>query len=268
MKQLITFFGLSYFISWLIWFPLYGHLIGLNNLPVLPYHHALGGLGPLLASVLTTWIYLKNDGLKRLLKQCFQTKPIIYLLIALFSPFLLAFLAALINNLIYQTPVNLSALFVAKEFPDFNIIIFFIYNLIFFGFGEEVGWRGFALPRLQAKSNALTASIILTFFWAFWHWPLFFYRPSFMAMGIGGAFGWFFSLLTGSILLTWIYNSSRASILMCAIFHATIDIAFMADFSDQALANTMGFLITVWGILTIIILKPNNLSVKEREMVS
>ncbi len=268
MKQLITFLGFSYFISWLIWFPFYGHLIGLPNLPVLPYQHALGGLGPLLASVLTTWIYLKTDGLKQLLKQSLQLKPILYLLLALFFPFLLSVLAAVINNLIYKTPVNVSALLINKEFPHFHIVIFFVYNLIFFGFGEEVGWRGFALPRLQAKSNALTASILLAFFWALWHWPLFFYRPNYLAMSLPGIAGWFFSLLTGSILLTWLYNSSKASILMCAVFHATIDIAFTADFADQGLVNTMGFLITLWGILTIIIFKAENLSFNKRNMIS
>jgi len=189
-------------------------------------------------------------------------------LVALFSPFLLAVLATVINSLIYKTPVNLSALFITKEFPHFHIVTFFIYNLVFFGFGEEVGWRGFALPRLQAKSSALTASILLTFFWALWHWPLFFYRPNYLAMGFTGILGWLFSLFTGSILLTWLYNSSKASILMCAVFHATIDIAFTAEFSDQELVSMMGFLITLWGILTVIIFKAENLSFNKRKMIS
>lgn len=142
---------------------------------------------------------------------------------------------------------------------------FFIYNLIFFGFGEEVGWRGFALPRLQNKSNALTASIILTVFWALWHLPLFFYRTGFTTMGIAGIFGWFFSLLTGSILLTWLYNSSKASILICAVFHSTVDIAFTADFTDKNIMSYMGFLITVWGVFTIMIFKPKNLAANGRQ---
>ncbi|HKG68423.1 MAG TPA: CPBP family intramembrane glutamic endopeptidase, partial [Segetibacter sp.] len=123
-----------------------------------------------------------------------------------------------------------------------------------------VGWRGFALPRFQMKLNALAASILLTVFWAFWHWPLFFYRPGYTTMGMTDIFGWFFSLLTGSILLTWLYNSSRGSILICAVFHSTIDIAFTADIADKNVVNYTGFLITVWGILTIIIFKPTSLA--------
>lgn len=265
VKQILVFFGLTYIISWTIWLPLYWHIFGINSLPVLPYHHAFGGLGPLIASFLTTWIFLKKDGVKKLLAKCFQIKPLIYLAVALFSPFILAFIAMVTSHFINQTPINLSGLLTTKEFPLFNLLTFFIYNLVFFGFGEEVGWRGFALPRLQNKMNALTASIVLTLFWALWHLPLFFYRPGYTTMDTAGIFGWVFSLLTGSILLTWLYNSSRASILICAVFHSTIDIAFTTDNADKNIMSYMGVLITVWGILAILIYKPKNLAEKERE---
>jgi uncharacterized protein len=267
MKQLLTYFGLAYLISWTIWLPLYGHIFGLNNLPALPFQHGLGGLGPLIASVLTTWIFLKKVGLKNLLIKCLRVKPLIYLVVALFGPFTLTFWALVIDYSIAKTPVDLSGLLRNTEFPQFNILTFFIYNLIFFGFGEEVGWRGFALPRLQNKFNALTSSILLTGFWALWHLPLFFYKPGFLTMGWAGAFGWIFSLLTGSILLNWLYNSSKASILICAVFHSTVDIAFTADIANKNIINYMGFLITVWGIFIILIFKPKNLSINDREKI-
>ena len=268
MKQLLTYFALAYLISWVIWLPLYGHVFGLNNLPALPLQHALGGLGPLVASFLTTWIFLKKEGLKNLIAKCLQLKPLIYLAVALFSSFILAIAALLMSYLIDKTPIDLSGLLRSKEFPQFTLLTLFIYNLIFFGFGEEVGWRGFALPRLQNKFNALTASLTLTVFWALWHLPLFLYRPTYMTMGFAGIIGWVFSLLTGSILLTWLYNSSRASILICAVFHSTIDIAFTADIANINVINYMGFLITVWGILTIYIFKPKNLAANDREKMA
>ena len=265
LKQLATYFVLAYLISWTIWLPLYGHIFGITNLPNFPFNHAFGGLGPLLASFLTTWIYHKKTGIKKLLKKCLQIRPLIYLAIVLFSPFILVFIATIISYFVDKTPLDLSGLFRYKEFPNFNLLTFFIYNLVFFGFGEEVGWRGFALPRFQDRFNALTSCIFLTVFWAIWHLPLFFYRPGYLSMDLGGILGWSFSLLTGSILLSWLFNSTRGSILICAIFHSTIDIVFTADLSDKNIMNYLGFLITVWGILTIIIFKPKNLATIERE---
>ncbi|SJZ90674.1 type II CAAX endopeptidase family protein [Sediminibacterium ginsengisoli] len=263
MKPLVTYFLLAYLISWIIWFPLYAPAAGIEGLPVLPFHHAIGGLGPLIAAMISTWRYEKRPGILQLFKQMRQGQ-VVYLLIALLSPFLLAVIASLLNSIINGSPVALSGLLTTGEYPAFGFAGFFLFNLVFFGFGEETGWRGFALPRLQTKFNALTASLILTIFWALWHLPLFFYRPGFTGMDVAGIFGWVFSLLTGSILLTWFYNSSKGSILVCAIFHATVDIAFLADFADKNTNNYMGMLITIWGIAIILFYKPKHLSAKEK----
>jgi membrane protease YdiL (CAAX protease family) len=113
--------------------------------------------------------------------------------------------------------------------------VFVLYNLFSFDFGEETGWRGFALPWLQAKYNSWWATFILTVIWAGWHIPLFLYRLGYVSMDMAGIFGWGISLLTGSFLLTWFHNSSGGSILIVSIFHATIDIAFTAKASDDEL---------------------------------
>lgn len=155
--------------------------------------------------------------------------------------------------------MELHGLLYSSEFPNFNIITFFLYNLVFFGFGEEFGWRGFALPRLLTKVRATLASCVLTLFWAMWHLPLFLYRPGYKSMDMAGGIGWGLSLLTGSILLTWFYKKTGGSLLICAVFHATIDIAFTGNFADQNVVNYMGALITFWGLVTVFVLRRGNL---------
>jgi hypothetical protein len=138
------------------------------------------------------------------------------------------------------------------EYPQLGLILFWIANLAFYGFGEETGWRGFALPRLQQTHSALVASLVLSVFWALWHVPLFLSLPNLMNMGIGGMIGWVLFIVTGSILLTWMYNSTRGSILILAVFHGTLDIVINSP-SHGALATVMGMLFTVLGVLVLLV---------------
>jgi predicted phage tail protein len=81
-------------------------------------------------------------------------------------------------------------------------------------------------------------------------------------MDLFGIVGWLLSLATGSVLLTWFYNSSRGSILICAVFHTTIDIAFSADYGNKSIVGYLGMLITLWGVATILVFKPKSLSTR------
>ena len=86
--------------------------------------------------------------------------------------------------------------------------------------GEEMGWRGYALPRLQARHNALVASLILGVIWAIWHYP------KFMAPGNDSSFGLFFvKIMAEAVLFTWIYNNTRGSLLMTTLCHAAANTA-------------------------------------------
>lgn len=260
MKQLFVFFGLAVFISWLIWLPLYAPSLGIEGLPVVPFHHALGAFGPLIAAFLTTYVFSGKHEVSTLLRKMVDPGRILYLIIALGAPFLLLYMAVMADQLFNGTAVHAGDALQAKEFPGMHIAVFFLYNLFFFGFGEEAGWRGFALPRLQKKMNALQASCVLTVFWALWHIPLFLYRPGYTGMDVAGISGWVLSLLTGSVLLTWLYNSTAGSILVCAVFHSTIDVAFTANISGGNITNYLGMLVTLWGIAVILIFKPAQLS--------
>jgi membrane protease YdiL (CAAX protease family) len=128
------------------------------------------------------------------------------------------------------------------------------YNVFTFGFGEETGWRGYALPRLQKRYNRLTTNILLTLGWAVWHIPLFLYRPGYSGMGLGAIIGWVFSLFAGTILLTWLYNGSRGSILIAALFHAMIDVAFTSAAAGTVAVNIMGAVVSCWAILVLLFL--------------
>lgn len=191
-----------------------------------------------------------------ILRSMVDVRAPVLVIAALLAPFVLLAIA-----MVYGGPAfDATGILHNREFPAVGFVTLLLYNLLFFGFGEEVGWRGFALPRLKQRMNALWASVLLTLFWALWHWPLFLYRPGYVSMDAAGIAGWIFSLLTGSVLLTWLFNRSRGSLLVVAIFHATVDIAFTCDAATPAVVGVMGALITVRGIVAVLVMKPRDLS--------
>jgi CAAX protease family protein len=88
--------------------------------------------------------------------------------------------------------------------------------------GEEIGWRGYALPRLQPGRSALSASLILGVIWAFYHLPLFFMGQAFRSPKLLVPF--VISGIALSVILTWVYNSTGGSLLMVVLLHATANL--------------------------------------------
>ncbi|WP_336037250.1 CPBP family intramembrane glutamic endopeptidase [Halobacterium yunchengense] len=89
---------------------------------------------------------------------------------------------------------------------------------------EDLGWRGFMLPVLQERYSALASSAIVGVAWAGWHLPLF-VNPATThgAWPLSQQLLWVVSILAGSVLWTWMYNSTGGSVLAVAVFHAGIN---------------------------------------------
>jgi uncharacterized protein len=87
---------------------------------------------------------------------------------------------------------------------------------------EELGWRGFALPWLQTKMNALNASVLLGVIWSFWHLPLWFAGLGFETIPF-----WSYLLIgvSFSILVTTACNHTNGSVLIASLFHLFLNVA-------------------------------------------
>lgn len=267
MAVLVVYFVTAFGISWLLWIPLvasaHGLLAGGN---ALSYFHLLGSLGPLLAAVLVTGIAGGAGGLRELGTRMVKWRVgLVWWGLALFGPAALYWLSAVLLRLFSGAWPDMSRFGQTDEYPQLGLILFWVANIACYGFGEETGWRGFALPRLQQTHSALVASLALSVFWALWHVPLFFSLPTFMSMGIGGTIGWALFMVTGSLLLTWLYNSTRGSILIVALFHGTLDIAINSP-APAALATVSGVLFTVLGLL-VLLAGPASLSRSSKQTI-
>ncbi len=93
------------------------------------------------------------------------------------------------------------------------------------GFAEETGWRGFALPAFQRRVGAKRAALIVAGFWALWHLPYFFLVSSYRGFGPFTLVGFTIGIVSGSVVLTWLYYGAGQSILAVAVWHAAYDMA-------------------------------------------
>jgi uncharacterized protein len=85
--------------------------------------------------------------------------------------------------------------------------------------GEEIGWRGFALPRLLAVRSPLTATLILGVIWSLWHLPVVLDKPD---LRVPAPF--FLGVIPLAVLFTWIFLHTRGSLLIAVVFHAWYDL--------------------------------------------
>lgn len=119
------------------------------------------------------------------------------------------------------------------------------------GFGEEIGWRGFALPLLQRRVQPLTAALLLTPIWAVWHLPFFFTTSTYRGFAPVGYFGFVFGLACGSIILTWLYNSTGGSILACAIWHGVYNVETGTAAASGTIAAVTTTLVVVLALVLV-----------------
>jgi membrane protease YdiL (CAAX protease family) len=206
---------------------LYTWTIDLSNSGVLlfkiPFAVAITlGWGFIIVSVFMTWATLGRDALIAFLRRflIWRVGWKWWLVALLLSP-ALQFASVLLTSWLTRVPPDFSHPMIRDVVPLNAPLLALVLPWLVFEIltnGEEWGWRGYVLPRLQAKYNALTASLIVGAIWAFWH------LPKFLGTGFSSerSFAWFtVAHLALAVLYTWLYNNTRGSILLVVLFHAT-----------------------------------------------
>jgi len=221
---LILFFLLAYLFTWSNWLPQALNSRGLTSVQVPGILSLLAGYGPALAAILAASLAYGPQGLRELFGRLVKWRAgIRWYLIALFLPALITILAILINTrwLGGAAPdfSGVSFPFGPAETPLWQkiLILFLVFTLGFDGLGEELGWRGFALPRLLERYTPLAASLILGALWAVWHFPYALTKGTFLSDV--PLHGFILNLLGVSIIYTWIFVNTNGSLLPALLFH-------------------------------------------------
>jgi uncharacterized protein len=239
---LVVFFVLAYAFSWWPW-PLYA--LGLAPGYII-------GLGPCLAALVVLALTHGRAGILGLFKRMvrWRVRPAWYAA-ALLLPVGIALSATLLNVLLGARPptsVELGA------WP--GLVPTFFLLLLVPGIGgawEEPGWRGYALPYLQAGRSALVASLVLGVVWAFWHLPLM----------VDGVVPWsdIAYIVVQTVVYTWLFNNTGGSVLLVMLFHTTNNVIWGGYFHAMFLGADwarMGWLgVALWCAVAVVLVVVN-----------
>src|ERR671921_2774216 len=207
---IITYFVLTYVLTWAIESPLVFLTDSVSDAQSLILVILASNVPSVVAIVLSAIVFGRG-ALRKLLARLliWRVNPLWYLVVILGPVALTAGVLAL-NVLLGGPALSLGMTLLGAAF--------FLAFSIFPGsaLGEEIGWRGYVLPRLQSRMSALSASLFLAPIWALWHMPLWLAgwlqgaplkTPSIYAAFMVSAFAL-------SVITTWVYNSSGGSLLM------------------------------------------------------
>lgn len=248
-RELIAYFALAYVFSWAVEIPLGLSLRGLIDLQIPPWVHYLASFGPFLAAVVVAVAVDGVDGLRRLFRGLTRWRVgWSYALFAVVLPPALFALSLIVARVVQGGWPDLSLLGQAEYLPALGVLPVVALWLLTFGLGEETGWRGFALPRLQAERSAFAASLLLGVVWTFWHAPAWFYRDTYLAMGVLAAPLMLVSITAATMVFTWLYNGTRGSLLMAVLFHGLFDFFSVSEAGAGIAPVVMSAVVIFWAV--------------------
>ncbi|MEM8960608.1 MAG: CPBP family intramembrane glutamic endopeptidase [Acidobacteriota bacterium] len=299
-KEILWFLGVTFGFSYALWLPSLLMALDVADFGFAPVHgdwlygperfelgnllRFLGGLGPVVAAITVTWAFRGQGAVGELLRRVVQLRqPFSQYLIAIFLVPVCLVIVPMIVWMIQHGTWTITWRSVAETIP-YWLSVYVVY-VVFIGC-EQIGWCGFLLSRLQAKSSALLAALIVAVVWNLWHFPYYITAsllgtpelgipPMHMERALISAL--IISLIPLVLfvpLMTWVYNSSRGSIAMVMLFHVSLNaarrlegLAGESDF-DARRALSIGLLILL-GVLIGVIWRygRRNLSTRERFVI-
>jgi len=186
----------------------------------------LGGWGPTLAAFIVTARADGRSGVRRLLRaaSAWRVSAGWYLLVVAFPPVVTALSLILVDRgigtlLAFDARTALAAIPVA-----------YLVALPFGPLGEELGWRGFALPRLLPRYGPALASLLLGVIWTLWHVPMMLWSPgasipSFMGLSTFAFAVFLLQITSETVLMTWLFLRTGGNLLLAILAHLTFNTA-------------------------------------------
>jgi uncharacterized protein len=273
--HLVAFFFLAFTLSWSVWIPAALASRGLFPLQISPLlTDLLGTFGPSLAALIVLSVTSGAKGVGSLLRRLLLWRVgLQWYAFVLLWPALLSLAASGLAVLFgdpapdFAHPPVLRFASLPPEAKGIGLLVLLpvaFLQQFFLGssMGEELGWRGYALPRLQARHSALLASIVLGLLWGLWHLPLFLTQGDPRAsIPLGW---WMAGIVLASIVYTWVYNHTQGSLLIALLLHTTTALtsSFLASAATAPMFEVVVQLVAV--SILVLVTGPTSLSRQQK----
>jgi CAAX protease family protein len=249
--RVVLYFVLAWLLSWADWIPmaLGGRVVEVGGSET----HMPGLLGPMLAAIIMTVATTGRAGLRELGARMVRWRIGWRGWALALSPLPMFLVAALVAVAAGEDWPAVADLGRFNGFPEIGPLGVWALLILVGGFGEETGWRGYALEHLEKRFGALAGTLVLAVGWALWHVPSFFVIDTYIKLGAAGMPGFLLGMMSGAIVLTWIYHRCRRSILAVAVWHGTFNLTSGTLAARGTIAAIVSTGVMVWAVVLVIL---------------
>jgi membrane protease YdiL (CAAX protease family) len=260
---LAAFLILTYGLSWALWIPLAIFRDAASG-PYSSLALLIGSNIPSAVAIVLTAVGFGKSATRKLLGQLLIWRVGWRWYLVLLAP------TALVIGTISLVAVTRGGPTAALAVPLVSAIIAVAF-MIFPGsaLGEEIGWRGYALPRVQSTRTALTASLVVGTLHGLWHLPLWLRGDADHQLSVYPAF--LIQALALAVIYTWLYNSTKGSLLLVVLFHMATNAPLTLVLLPLGIENwvlpfwLMAGFTAVAALIVVAVFGPTNLSRHPRQ---
>lgn len=235
-----AYFLLTYLLSWGYWVPLAitgGHV-----------SHFPGLLGPMIAALVVDSAVAGRAGVADLLRRMVQWRVPVRWYAAALVPLAVTAVAVGVTSAFTGGTPSPDQLGRMPGLPAVGWFAVFVLVFLINGYGEETGWRGFAWPRLRERHGLAGAALLLTVPWALWHLPTFWLDTGMRGFAPLMIPGFLLGMAAGAVVLGWLFEHARGSLLLVALFHAALNMG-SATQATEDVAPAGSAIVIVWAVL-------------------
>jgi len=245
----LTYYALAAALTWSYW--LYLFASGIRVGPGSQHSHLPGLVGPMVAAFVVSALVDGGHGVRDLLARMVRLPERKLLAVAAILAAPVLAVVVVLAGWLMGGPAPVPADFLAYPGVASGTGVLGLLAIVtaLNGFGEEVGWRGFAIDRLAPRRGAFWASVVVALIWALWHWPAFLINQTLAGLIGPGLIGWLIGLVLGAFVLTDLYLITGRSILAVALWHAAYNLSVAVPGAAGVPAAVVSTAVMVWGVV-------------------